>query len=173
MKPEVTIRRADSSDAELLAELGARTFAETFAAENTPEDMSAYLAQSFTPARLADELADPKATFLLASVEGEAAGYARLYQGEPPSCVTGESPMELARLYVARKWLGGGLGRALMQRCVDEARGAGSRVLWLGVWERNLRAQAFYSKWGFTPVGQQVFQLGADAQTDWVMQLPL
>jgi GNAT superfamily N-acetyltransferase len=157
----------------LLAELGAQTFAETFAAENAPEDMSAYLAQSFTPARLAEELADAKAAFLLAFVEGEAAGYAKLYQGEPPASVTGESPVELARLYVARKWLGGGVGRALMQRCVDEARGAGARVMWLGVWEHNLRAQAFYRKWGFTPVGHQVFRLGADAQTDWVMQCPL
>ena len=173
MKPEIKIRRADSSDAEALADLGASTFAETFAADNTPDDMSAYLAQAFTPARLAEELADPRATFLLASVEGEPAGYAKLYEGETPGCVTGESPVELARLYVARKWLGGGVGRALMQRCVDEARGSGARVMWLGVWEKNLRAQAFYLKWGFTPVGEQVFQLGADAQTDWVMQCAL
>lgn len=173
MKPEVTIRRADSAEAELLADLGARTFAEAFAAENTPENMSAYLAQAFTTARLAAELADPWATFLLALVEGEAAGYAKLYQGEPPRCVTGERPMELVRIYVLERWLGGGVGRALMQRCVDEARASGSGVLWLGVWQRNLRALAFYRKWGFTTVGEQVFQLGADAQTDWVMQLAL
>ncbi|HKQ54108.1 MAG TPA: GNAT family N-acetyltransferase [Pyrinomonadaceae bacterium] len=173
MKPEVQIRCADSSDAELLAELGARTFTETFAAENTPEDMNAYLAEVFTAARLAEELADPKAVFLLAFVEGEAAGYAKLYQGEPPTCVTGESHMELSRLYVLQQWLGGGVGRALMQRCVDEARQSGARVMWLGVWEKNLRAQAFYRKWGFTTVGEQGFQLGADAQTDWVMQRTL
>ena len=173
MRPDVQIRWANSSDAELLAELGARTFTETFAADNTPEDMSAYLAQSFTAARLAEELADPKATFLLAFVEGEAAGYAKLYRGEPPLCVTGESAMELARLYVLQKWLGGGVGRALMQSCVDEARRSGSRVMWLGVWEKNFRAQAFYRKWDFTTVGHQVFQLGADTQTDLVMQSTL
>ncbi len=173
MKPEVEIRCANSSDAELLADLGARTFSEAFAAENTPENMSVYLGQAFTHARLAAELADPKATFLLASVGGEAAGYAKLYKGESPASVTGESPMELARIYVLQKWLGSGVGRALMQRCVDEARGSGARVLWLGVWQRNLRAQAFYRKWGFTTVGEQVFHLGSDAQTDWVMQLAL
>jgi ribosomal protein S18 acetylase RimI-like enzyme len=173
MKPEVTIRRANSSEAELLADLGARTFTEAFAAENTPENMTAYLAQAFTTARLADELADPKATFLLALVEGEAAGYARLYQGDSPHCVTGERPVELARIYVLQRWLGSGVGRALMQRCVDEARASGSGVLWLGVWQRNVRALAFYRKWGFTTVGEQVFKLGADDQTDWVMQLAL
>ncbi|HWT00735.1 MAG TPA: GNAT family N-acetyltransferase [Pyrinomonadaceae bacterium] len=173
MKPEVKIRRADSSDAQLLADLGARTFSEAFAAENSPENMSAYLARAFTHERLAEELADPKATFLLASAEGEAAGYAKLYKGESSRCVTGESPMELARIYVLQKWLGGGVGRALMQRCVDEARASGSRVLWLGVWQRNLRALAFYRKWGFETVGEQIFRLGSDAQTDWVMQLAL
>ena len=173
MKPEVKIRRADSSDTQLLADLGARTFSEAFAADNTPENMSAYLSQAFTHESLAAELADPKATFLLASVEGEAAGYAKLYQGESPRSVTGESPMELARIYVLQQWLGGGVGRQLMQRCVDEARSSGSRVLWLGVWQRNLRALAFYRKWGFETVGEQLFQLGADAQTDWVMQLAL
>ena len=173
MRPEVTIRRANSSEAVLLADLGALTFAEAFAAENTPENMSAYLAQAFTPARLAAELADPLATFLLALVEGEAAGYAKLYQGESPRCVSGESPVELSRIYVLQRWLGSGVGRALMQRCVDEARDAGASVLWLGVWQRNLRAQAFYRKWGFETVGEQSFQLGADAQTDWVMQCAL
>ena len=173
MKPEVKIRRADSSDAQLLADLAARTFSEAFAADNTPEDMSAYLAQAFTHESLATGLADPKATFLLASVEGEAAGYAKLYQGEPPRSVTGENPIELARIYVLQKWLGGGVGRQLMQRCVDEARASGSRVLWLGVWQRNPRALAFYRKWGFETVGEQIFRLGSDAQTDWVMQLAL
>jgi ribosomal protein S18 acetylase RimI-like enzyme len=173
MNPEVKIRRADASDARLLADLAARTFSEAFAADNTPENMSAYLAQAFTQESIATELADPKATFLLASVEGEAAGYAKLYKGEAHSSATGESPVELARIYVLQKWLGGGVGCQLMQRCVDEARSSGSRVLWLGVWQRNLRALAFYRKWGFETVGEQSFQLGADAQTDWVMQLAL
>ncbi|HEY0376633.1 MAG TPA: GNAT family N-acetyltransferase [Pyrinomonadaceae bacterium] len=173
MNHEVKIRRADSSEAVLLADLGARTFSEAFAAENTPENMSAYLAQAFAPDRLTAELADPLATFLLALVEGEAAGYAKLYQGEPAGCVTGERPLELARIYVLQKWLGSGVGLALMQRCVDEARAAGSGVLWLGVWQRNPRALAFYRKWGFTTVGEQSFKLGADAQTDWVMQRAL
>lgn len=157
----------------MLADLGARTFSEAFAAENNPENMSSYLAQAFTRARLAEELVDEKATFLVAEVENEAAGYAKLYKGESPLCVTGESPMELARIYVLQKWLGSGVGLSLMQRCVDEARESGSGVLWLGVWQRNLRAQAFYRKWGFTTVGEQLFHLGSDAQTDWVMQCAL
>ena len=42
-------------------------------------------------------------------------------------------------------------------------------TLWLGVWERNVRAQAFYRKQGFTVVGSQIFRLGSDPQRDLVM----
>jgi ribosomal protein S18 acetylase RimI-like enzyme len=173
MQRNITVRRASSSDSELLADLGARTFSETFAAVNSPEDMAAYLSSAFTNAQLAAELADAGALFFVAEAEGEAAGYAKLREGEPPACVTGERPLELARIYVLEKWLGKSIGQALIERCLDEAREAGFKTMWLGVWERNWRAQAFYRKWGFHKVGEQVFQLGADEQTDWVMQCAL
>lgn len=173
MTPNVLVRPATLSDVEILADLGARTFAETFAEDKTAEDIDAYLSSAFSPERTAEELADKASIFLIAEMEGEAAGYAKMRAGEPPSCVEGERAIELARLYVGQEWLGRGVGQALMQRCVDEARRAGARTMWLGVWERNFRAQAFYSKWGFRRVGEQIFMLGSDAQTDLVMQCEL
>jgi ribosomal protein S18 acetylase RimI-like enzyme len=80
------------------------------------------------------------------------------------------NPVELVRLYVLREWLGRGVGEALMRACVDEARRAGHATIWLGVWERNGRAQAFYRKWNFRAVGEHVFQLGYDPQKDILMQ---
>lgn len=168
--PDVTLRRANPEDAGLLAELGARTFSETFAADNTPEDMAAYLAASFNLARQADELTDPASTFLIAEVGGLAAGYAKLHDGEPAEGVGGAKPVELVRLYVSREWLGRGVGEALMRACVEEARQTGHGTIWLGVWERNWRAQAFYRKWDFREVGEHVFQLGSDPQRDIVME---
>ena len=168
--PDVTIRRADPEDAGLLAELGASTFSETFSADNSPEDMAAYLASSFSPARQAAELADPASTFLVAEVGGSAAGYAKLHAGEPAEGVEGAEPVELVRLYVSREWLGRGVGEALMRACVVEARRAGHETIWLGVWERNGRAQAFYRKWNFRAVGEHVFRLGSDPQTDILME---
>ena len=173
MTPEISIRRATQADASLLAELGARTFRETFADENTPEDMEAYLSDAFTPARLTEELTDAASTLWLAEVGGEPAGYAKLRAGEAPSCVEGDGAVELVRLYVLRKWLGRGVGEALMRECVEGARRQGFRTMWLGVWERNPRAQAFYRRWGFRHVGEHVFQLGSDAQTDWLMEREL
>ena len=168
--PAPNVRRASIEDAKLLADLGARTFEETFSQDNSAEDMAAYLADSFSVGRLTEELIDPLSVFFVAEVEGSAAGYAKLHAGEASGAVAGERPVELVRLYVSREWLGRGVGPALMRRCLDEARALGFRTMWLGVWERNDRAQAFYRKWDFEEVGEHIFQLGSDSQRDIVMQ---
>jgi GNAT superfamily N-acetyltransferase len=171
--PDLTVRLANPRDAGLLTELGARTFSETFAADNSPEDLAAYLAVSFNPARQRAELNDPASTFFIVEVDGRAAGYAQLHAGEPAEGVEGPKPVELVRLYVSREWLGRGVGEALMRACVDGARRAGHGTMWLGVWERNGRAQAFYRKWDFRAVGEHVFQLGSDPQRDILMERAL
>jgi len=167
------IRSATAVDAVVLAELGARTFSETFAADNSPEDMTAYLASSFSAEMQATELADADSLFLLAEVEGIAAGYAKLKPGDPPGGVSDAKPIELVRLYAASEWHGRGVGAALMQTCIDLAFKQGYQTLWLGVWEHNQRARAFYRKWDFREVGTHIFQLGADAQTDILMERAL
>jgi ribosomal protein S18 acetylase RimI-like enzyme len=167
----------------LLAELGARTFSETFADDNTPDNMTAYLESAFSPNQQAAELADDNSLFLIAEkmlptdatmVQSEtnavAVGYAMIRSGDVPPEVTSEKPIELVRLYVSRESLGSGVGAALMQACIGEAKKQGYETLWLGVWEHNVRAQAFYRKWNFREVGTHVFQLGEDRQTDILMQ---
>lgn len=171
--PGLTIRYANPEDAGLLAELGARTFSETFAADNSPEDMATYLATAFNPTRQTVELHDPTSTFFIAEVDGLATGYALLHAGEPAEGVEGPKPIELLRLYVLREWLGRGVGEALMRMCIDEARRVGHETIWLGVWERNGRAQAFYRKWNFREVGEHIFQLSSDPQRDILMERAL
>ena len=165
-----TIRRGNADDAELLTELGSRTFSETFAADNSAENMAAYLAVAFNQEQQASELADSCSSFHIAQAEGVAVGYAMLRSGNVPAEVTGDKPIELVRLYVSRESLGSGVGAALMQVCIDDARQTGHDTLWLGVWEHNARAQSFYRKWNFVKVGTHVFQLGDDRQTDFLMQ---
>jgi ribosomal protein S18 acetylase RimI-like enzyme len=172
------VRPATIADAPRLSRLGATTFRETFERENTPEDMARYLAEAFTPDRQAAEISDPAGTVLLAerrgtSGEAELVGYVHLVSGPAPAAVQGPAPLELKRLYVARAWHGQGVAQALMDAALDAARARGAQTLWLGVWERNPRAAAFYRKYGFTRVGEHTFVLGADAQTDWVLARPL
>ena len=173
-----TIRTASSADAAPLSRLAATTFRDAFEAENTAEDMDRYLAEAFTPEKQAAEIADPDSTILVAEHElstGNVAlvGYAHVVSGSTPAAVVGPVPVELKRLYVAREWHGRGVAQDLMNAVLHAARARGAKTLWLGVWERNPRAVAFYEKCGFTHVGEQSFILGSDVQTDWVLARPI
>jgi ribosomal protein S18 acetylase RimI-like enzyme len=165
----ISIRQATAVDNTLLAELGAETFYDSFAADNTLENVSAYLAASFSPEKQAAELADANSTFFIAEIEDEVCGYARLKFGEAPPQIMGQQPMEIARFYARKWWVGRGVGAQLMRSCLDKARNADCDVVWLGVWEKNPRAIAFYRKWGFVEVGAQTFQVGDDLQHDFIM----
>ena len=167
------IRRAVPADAEELARFAARTFSETFGGENTPEDLALHVSKTYGPAQQGAELRDPAMTTLLAEVEGRLAGYAQIRVGPVPSPVSGDAPIELLRFYVDAPWQGQGLARRLMAAVEEEALRRGARTLWLGVWERNARAQAFYRKCGFVDVGEQLFMLGTDRQRDRVMSRAL
>jgi ribosomal protein S18 acetylase RimI-like enzyme len=166
---DVVFRHAIAEDAEALAEFAARIYYETFAAVNTPENMQAYLATAFTLPQLQSELSDRQASFLLCEAAGKLVGYAKLLADEPPDCVTGEDPIELVRFYIDQSWHGSGLAATLMELCLSEAKQRGFRTMYLGVWEKNLRAQAFYRKWNFSRAGEHVFYMGDDPQIDWWM----
>ncbi len=168
-----SIRHATTHDAQLLAEVGAQTFSDTFATDNTPEDMATYLAHSFGVAKQTAELSDPSVIFLITEIDDRVAGYAKLQLGPAPDCVKGVNPIELSRLYVLPDWIGRGVAQELMDECFTVGREAACQTIWLGVWERNLRAQAFYRKVGFETVGTQPFQLGSDLQTDFIMMRPV
>lgn len=170
MRPPITIRHATIADAELLAELGARTFFETFASTNTDEDMHQYLLESFNKEQQTAELQDSRISALIAESKQGVAGYAMLQTGPPPNTEIMENPIELVRLYVSKEWIGQGVGAKLMQASLDEARRLGHETLWLGVWEHNDRARSFYHKWGFEEFGEHIFQLGGDAQNDFLMK---
>jgi GNAT superfamily N-acetyltransferase len=172
-RKNITIRLAQINEGQLLSDLGSRAFFQAFGADNAPEDMAAYLKGAFYTEKQAEELARPGSVFLIVEINGKPGGYAHLHESLVPECVIGNKPVELARFYLLSEWIGKGMGSQLMQACIDEAQGRGGDVLWLGVWEKNARAIAFYNKWGFTVVGTHSFQLGSDLQQDFIMQRPL
>ena len=166
---EITTRRAAPSDAALLAALGRATFSDTFAADNTPEDMATYLAEAFGDDVQRAELENADVSVFFAERAGEAVGYVMLREGPAPPMVRGFDVLEIARLYATPHAKGTGVGRALMQRAIHEAAAHGKEALWLGVWERNTRAIEFYRRWEFFEAGSQPFTLGGDEQNDLVM----
>jgi len=165
------IRTATAADAEALAELGTRTFQETFAKDNTPEDMALYLAEHFGGGLQRAELEDSAVVFLLLEAKGHPSGYVKLRRGAANA--RGQRPLEICRFYVDATWHGKGAARSLMEGIDALALREGHDDIWLAVWEHNARAIHFYEKHGFKRVGEQPFRLGADVQTDWVMARPV
>lgn len=168
-REDVVIRRANDDDAKILADLARRTFVDTFGPDNTAEDMAIHVAKSFGPDIQRREIRDPAMTTLFAELGSSTAGFAQVCQGPPAACVTGEAPIEVRRFYVDRPFHGQGVAQALMRAVEQVARSFGGRTLWLGVWERNPRAIAFYTKCGFVDVGEHAFVFGTEEQTDRVM----
>ena len=154
----------------MLTDLARRTFYDAFAPLNSPVNMEAYMTQNFTLQKFSTQLADPRATFLIAEVEGAPVAFAKLYDGDAPDCVGGIAPVEIERFYVDRQFHGRGVAHKLMEACFDRARQLGHKTVFLGVWENNHRAIAFYRKCGFEFVGSHVFQLGDEAQNDFFME---
>jgi ribosomal protein S18 acetylase RimI-like enzyme len=169
----ISVRRATSGDVKVLQNLGIRTFYDTFAEVNTKADMDHYLEKNFNDAQIALELSDTGNTFFIAEADGQPAGYAKLRKGTTPSELQGVNAIELERLYVAREFLGKRVGQIVMDRCLTAAREWGFNTVWLGVWENNHRAIAFYLKCGFEKFGAHAFVLGNDLQTDHMMMKKL
>ena len=172
---DILIRQATPDDAKLLTDLAYTTFWDAFAhhPKNAPDDLNHYMRQAFNQEQISAELADDKNIFLIAEIDGEAAGYSKMVIAYVEPGITAERPIELSRLYAHQKHLGQGVGQRLMDACFERAIQEGRDVMWLGVWEYNPRAQRFYEKNGFRVVGSHVFQLGKDSQTDLLMQREL
>ena len=165
-----SIRAASAADAEMLTEFARRTFYDAFAPMNSPENIEAYMSQNFTLRSFSEQLADPRAIFLIAEIDATPVAFAKLYDGEVPACVSGLAPVEIERFYVDRQYHGKGVAQTLMQACFDSARQSGHGAVYLGVWDNNHRAIAFYRKCGFDVVGSHAFQLGDETQNDFWME---
>jgi len=172
--PSTRLHDATPDEAARLAEFGARTFYESFAADNSPQDMRRHLESAFSPSKQRAEIENPAIdTLILVDSAGEWLGFTQLRAGRISEGVPREGSIELWRFYVDRPWHGQGVAAALMAGAKQRGRQHGATTMWLGVWERNARAQAFYRKHGFEKVGRQVFVVGDDPQNDDVLLCPL
>jgi ribosomal protein S18 acetylase RimI-like enzyme len=164
-----TIRTADIADAAALAELAEASFRSTFAATNTDEDMALYCRQHFGEAIQKAEIESPELETVLVEEQQRLIAFAQLRRGDAPRCVVAARPGEIQRFYVRKDWQGRGIAQCLMRHCLDTLECRGADLVWLGVWERNTRAIAFYRKFGFVEAGEHVFVLGNDRQRDILM----
>lgn len=165
----LTIRKATVKDAVLIADISRKSFYDTFAADNTKEDMELFLAEQFSRGMLMMEVGKRNHTFYLAYADKQIAGYVKLKESASPPGLPAASGLEIARLYSLKEFIGKGVGKLLMETSLAHAREIDKEAVWLCVWEKNHRAIDFYTAFGFQKFGDIQFQLGNDVQNDWMM----
>lgn len=166
----ISIRHTIASDVPALQRIAIATQVDTFGAFNSEANMNAYLSQAYNPDALQRELKEPGSHNYLAFVGKELAGFMRLRQSDEVAHLLGTHTIELQRLYVERRFHGQGIGAALMTEALAVATSGKFDWIWLGVWERNFKAQDFYARWGFERFSEHIFPMGDDPQTDWLLR---
>ena len=154
------------SDVDLLQQISIETFTDTFGKDNSPEHLAAYLRQAYAPEKLTEELKEKETDFLLVSIDQEPAGYLKLNIGTSQSEEMDDHFLEIERIYVRKKFKHQGIGTFLLDTAIKKAKEKQKTAIWLGVWEHNDVALAFYRKRGFTKYSEHIFYMGDDPQTD-------
>lgn len=167
----VTIRRAVPSDLPDLVELSVRTFVETFGGSNDPVQLRQYVEENLNPERLGEELGHPGSAFFLATFSGEIAAYMKINRPEAQTDEVDPDALEIQRIYVLDRFKKQGIGRQLIRHAKALAAADCYGAIWLGVWELNHGAIAFYEQMGFQKIGSHSFFLGEEEQTDHIMKL--
>jgi ribosomal protein S18 acetylase RimI-like enzyme len=170
MQAGIRIRRAEEYDALALSVLAEATFRAAFAELNTAANMQLHCVANYGQALQLAEIRESNRETWVAEFDGRLVGYVQLQFDSASPAISGERSVEIQRFYVEASHHGAGLAHQLMAQVVARADAAGYRVLWLGVWERNARALAFYRKWGFEVVGAHIFKVGDDPQRDLLMR---
>ncbi len=165
------ITKAELFNLEALREISISTFVQSFAHSNSDEDMSVYLENNLSVSKLNEELNNPHSIFFLAYIENELAAYLKLNLGEAQTERDNSDSLEIERIYVLNQFKEIGIGKKLMEKAIAIAQQNHLKYIWLGVWEKNTEAIAFYRKHGFKAIGNHLFMLGKDAQVDIIMRL--
>lgn len=164
------VRRAGPDDAAVLAELGARTFSDTFGHLYPREDLEAFLDESHSVAACQSLLTDPRYAFWLAEEGGEAIGYALAGPCGLPHAEARPEDGELKRLYVTSARQGSGTGARLFEEALAWLERDGPRTVWISVWSENLGAQRFYARYGFRKAGEYEFVVGRQRDREFIFR---
>jgi ribosomal protein S18 acetylase RimI-like enzyme len=162
------IRRCTSADIRTIAALGARLFVQAYGPTHPEPDRSEYLTRAYSDEAIAQAIdGEGNSVFIVEDDAGEAIGYAHIcVSDELPAGVRGGKGAEIVRFYVDAAQQGRGIGASLMRRCCDDAEKLGADVVWLQTWSKAPWAIGFYTRMGFSIVGEKPFYFGARVDRD-------
>ncbi len=168
---DITIRKVTPDDLVELQAVSKKTFLETFAHQNTDENIKKYLDNNLSLEQLRREVNNSSSEFYFALVNNEVSGYLKINSGQAQTEKKDPEALEIERIYVVMEFHGKKVGQVLYETALGRAKDKKVKYLWLGVWEENPRAISFYKKNGFIEFDRHIFKLGDDEQTDIMMRL--
>jgi len=168
---QAIIRRATPNDAPTLAELGAATFAETFGHLYPAEDLRAFLARSHSVDEWTRTLADSqRAVWVAALVDPMPIGLIAAGACKLPIENRELSAGEIQQLYLLARHHNLRLGSRLMDLGLEWLEAQGRTPVYIGVWSKNLGAQRFYGRYGFSKVGEYGFPVGKTVDREFILK---
>ncbi|HDR7282827.1 MULTISPECIES: GNAT family N-acetyltransferase [Bacillus cereus group] len=165
----INIKKGTLEDLYTLQEISYETFNETFKDQNSPQNMSAYLEKAFNLKQLEKELSNVASQFFFVYFNNEVAGYLKVNTNDAQSEEMGDESLEIERIYIKGEFQKHGLGKYLLNKSIEIAMEHNKKKIWLGVWEKNENAIAFYKKMGFVQTGVHSFYMGDEEQFDFIM----
>jgi diamine N-acetyltransferase len=165
----INIKKCTLEDSRKLQEISYETFNDTFKHQNSSENMNAYLERAFNLTQLEKELSNISSQFFFIYFNQKVAGYLKVNTNEAQSEEMGDESLEVERIYIKNKFQKHGLGKYLLNIAMEIALERNKKKIWLGVWEKNENAIAFYKKMGFVQTGAHSFYMGDEEQVDFIM----
>lgn len=170
---KVDIQKVSPDQIVDLQNIGRQTFFETFAENNSEENMSQYIEEGFSIDKLKSELNKKNSEFYFAILDENLIGYLKVNFGQSQTELKNDRALEIERIYVLKEFQGKNIGQLLHEKALKIAWSHNVDFVWLGVWEKNPKAINFYKKNGFLEFDRHIFRLGDDEQTDIMMRLYL
>ncbi|WKB36015.1 GNAT family N-acetyltransferase [Terrilactibacillus sp. S3-3] len=164
------IKKCGLEDLQILQKISIETFNDTFKDQNSLENMNAYLEGAFSLKQLEKELSNISSQFFFVYFNNEVAGYLKVNTNNAQSSEEmGDESLEIERIYIKSKFQKHGFGKYLLNKAMEIAVERHKKKIWLGVWEKNENAIAFYKKMGFVQTGSHSFYMGDEEQKDFIM----
>ena len=169
----IHLQKITKNNVQDLQEVSIQTFTETFKDNNSEKSLNDYLNTAYELTKLEKELENPHSEFYFAYFNNELAGYLKINTNDAQSEKMGENALEVERIYIKKSFKRRGIGRHLIETAEQLAKKYQKNLMWLGVWEYNPKAIAFYETLGFKVIGAHSFFMGEEEQTDLIMSKQL
>jgi len=169
----INITQCKVDQLKVLRDISMETYRDTFEESNSEELMEQYFLKAMNIEKLSFELNTIGSYFYFINIDNTVAGFLKVNIDDAQNDDIDKNSLEIERFYIRKTYLRQGLGKILMQFAYDLADRLDKSSVWLGVWEGNHRALAFYQSQGYYKIGEHPFDMAGDIQTDLLLRKDL